>query len=70
MKENILKIINNEVQFMQAGKRERLATEITSHIMEFVGWLRETPPHFLARMNIYTNTDCYNYWLENIKDPQ
>lgn len=44
-----------------------IAKKITAHVMEFLGWIRETDSETLHVKGLYTNTEVYQYWLTEIK---
>ena len=79
MEEQILKIIRDHFYNVN-GTPEKSAKEITSHVMEFIEWLKdfchieiddfvfywvvEVETHVIEAMDTET---AYQYWLTNIK---
>jgi hypothetical protein len=85
MEEQILKIIERDITqigwdqygFLIYNGFQHKAKEITSHVMEFVDWIRSEPPvlvektqwTFLDQIS-WTTEKVYNYWLTEVKNKE
>ena len=65
MEEQILKILDDNRNDIIYREGTKAVKEITAHVFEFIGWLRENNDCTLFCLK--TNTEMYNYWLKEVK---